>query len=528
MTNQNHLPVFILCIPLILLASGCATKEVHLWPILDVAPDPLNDSDQSEPQNTEVLSHGSRVRALWPIFELDTTGSAAKHAVRPIYSYNGEDKEGSVFWPLVRFGFKGEDDHFFHLFPLYFNGRKGGKSWNVFFPLAGKLDGQKTGNWLFIFPYINREQGDKHFRGVVVPPLIFGKDAAADSKWGLILNYFYSEKPGESLYTFFPFFIKRSKVQEKPPEVVGAKTSRETVHDLFVLPFYYHHSVENESQQLESDFYLGPLYQRSLSPGYQKRAFGLVPWINFDEFYFTSILGWSSKNQNETEKKSLEIFPFYSTESDDNHYEHALPGLGLYRWSHQKTHMGVRGANRGWAWWPLFGIAQGFDNDSREPNGRSGWRALAGLLRYSKNISQHNLSLLFPLHEVSGNDKKQHHRFWPLYRYSSSDKKTEFSALAEIFASRKSSELTSDFRFLLHPISYQGIESGDYDFRFLWKLIEARSAKGESIKAFNPFFYSRSTPDESRTLFMGGLFGWGRDGEDRFTRVFWGFNFPRP
>lgn len=515
----------ILFLAMIWIGGGCANKPVRLWPVLDVTPGRMAAPAVSDRRNSEKTDQGRRVRALWPIFELDTTGSAAKHALRPIYSYDGETKEGSVVWPIVRFGFESDDDRYFQLLPLYFKGRKDGNSWHALIPLAGALKHEHAGNWLFLFPYIDMEKGRRYLRGALAPPLLFGGDAANDSNWRLILNYFHSEKPGTSIQAFAPFFAKSSHLRESSPANPESGPVPERSRELFVLPFYYHRTVEKESRRLESEFFLGPLYQRSWGADYEKRSFGLVPWLDFDGLFVTSLLGWSSKERNGTQNKTTEIFPFFSRDVEGPNHKHALPGLGLSWWNHKTPHLGVSGPNRGWAWWPIVGSTRGWEEGSREPNERFGWRGLAGLIRRSKDGSRRNLSLLFPLHDVSETRTMKHHRLWPLYRYTARETKTDFSALAEIVSIRKSSEWKSDLLFLLHPISYQSAESGDYDFRLFWKLLEVRSVQGESTKALNPIFHHFAGPDQSLSLFLGGLFGWGHDGDERFTRAFWFFDF---
>jgi hypothetical protein len=509
------------------LAGGCATGEVHLWPVVDIEKKTELAQPAPAEEGSKEAASGYQVRVLWPIFELDTTGQGIKHAVRPLYSYDGVKKRGSILWPVVFYGFRSQEDRYLALVPLYFGGREGKQTWKVLFPLAGRFEGADYRRY-FILPFLDSQKDDAHFRGLLLPPLLFGKDDHDHSRWGVILNYLYGDKPGASHHVLFPIVFHWSEVETNSARSEATSEEPPVSCHLLMPPIFYRNTKEAPSGRLEAKLYLLPLYCHSWGPQRQRYAIGVLPWMDFEGVAATSLLGWSHDLRKNRQKKEFEAFPFYASGRDGDNFEYKISGLGLSCWRSEDTHLGVPGRNRGWAWWPVFGHATGIDAATSEPNDQSGWRALGGLTRYTQSDSRYNLALLWPVQEISRKGGKRHNRFWPLYRYSADERKTEFIALAEIFSYRRDVELRSGIRFLLHPVSYQRTEEGDHDFRFLWKLVESRAEKGRSITALNPLFYHRSSPEASRDLILSGLLGCGRDGESRFIRLFWFVDIPLP
>lgn len=182
------------CLLPLLLAAGCASERINLWPIYYQAPERIEGTDGQTKMVRE---------ALGPIFSWETRKGRHYHAVRPFYNYEWNARKGlsrlQYLWPLGVF-YRREGDVWQHrllpifshhelqekstgrerangfLLPFFFWGRRPQGGYFAVFPVGGLLRGVLGDSFSFVlFPLFSRYvRGDYTRYDVLWPVFSWG------------------------------------------------------------------------------------------------------------------------------------------------------------------------------------------------------------------------------------------------------------------------------------------------------------------------------------------------------------------
>ncbi len=472
-----------------LLGSGCVSPgELHLWPLFDL----------DRPYGGQ---HRYQLQLLWPLVNVDTTGEKASHAVRPLYSYDGNTRSGTVLLPLL--WYRWNSPEYLHLAPIYWStrGPAQGDYFTHLWPLVGSWRQGNDEGWLAAGGwFFHMESATERLDGMAVPPMFYQRSKDKDAYRYLALNYYRSHTPYSDAYTLFPLLWWETSGK------AGKSYRRRELFPLF--------SVEEQQGDYRRTRLLWPLVS------WEQRADG------YDHHLLAYLINWGKSSDS----RYSTVLPFYGHSRSPERETLLIPPLLFYRsaWQQSRGMSGQEGY-----WWPWVGWRRRFDaaEDGSQRVFEDRVSFLSGVVRYTRYPFQNGweISPLWPLVQLRHFPEQTHHRLWPLYRYDAYARprnEQHIHALAELVAIRHAERMSGDLSFLLRPFTYQSTPGGDYELRVLWKLFEARRQGPATRWGLNPLFYFRRDPQSERKLFLGGLVGYGRDQEQRFLRLFWFIDLP--
>ncbi len=215
-------------VPLALLAQGCATERLNLWPLYYQESEPLEGTAGPVERKT--------VEVLYPFFSLETDARRNYHVLRPLY--NLEKKDGvcqvQYLWPLglyynepgnkwqlrllplfshsvVQRPLTGEKAAHGFVFPIVFWGRRPPHgAYFAVFPVGGVLKGVLGDSFTFVlFPLYSRYCKDDYTRHDVIWPFFSLGNSRNGQKSALRIwpLYVHSRRKGvyDRHYLLWPF-----------------------------------------------------------------------------------------------------------------------------------------------------------------------------------------------------------------------------------------------------------------------------------------------------------------------------------
>ncbi|MEM7232209.1 MAG: hypothetical protein AAF517_08550 [Planctomycetota bacterium] len=513
MTNPRATLLLTLVI-LASLLSGCSlSREIRLWPLIDL--------DRSPPNHDGTDTAGIDLDLVWPFFGLNTQGPIRSH-LWPVYGVDTGSGDGWFASWLIHYSTGTRKS--FTAFPFYWWGQVGETSWHYLIPIAGQTRTPHEST-TFVVPYVAHENREYSVKGLLVPPILMGKAAERDEGWLWAINTLRFWEPDASSTYFFPFASW------------GGEDSEDRQGSWFwVFPSFYHEERVRDGRE-ESETAFWPLLSRVDTRDDQGLEFGLVPTWTFDGPRLRKVLGWRERSDSRGAARGFESFPLYAQREvfsdrealesggDPIGEEWRVPLVGFATWSGVRWKNGVSAESDGWALWPWYSRSTSEGTIDGDAQRAVHTRALAGLIRTDHDPdTSSRWSVLYPFQEAERHSSGHSHRLWPLYRYRSEGGQRSLVTVGELLGVRRGDDIDESPLFFLHPISYQSTPGGDYDFRLLWKWIESRKKGPKTKWALHPLVYRRDEPDQERSLLLGGLIGLGRDRDREFLRLLWLFD----
>ncbi|MEM7166555.1 MAG: hypothetical protein AAF581_13900 [Planctomycetota bacterium] len=567
--ERRWLAVASLCVGLS--CSGCTSKEVRLWPLVDI----------ERPRGS---TGGVHAEVLWPFIELDTTDDT-DFAVRPLLAYDSGRGKGSFLWPLGWFDVK---NFGFSLWPLYswkrwneatrsghhfvlpFGGyrqRGDARSWWVGPGLFGSYglgdDGEVDIALVPPFVSYRNEAGTERTLGALIPPFYYHKEA--DERSLLLLNYYNHRSPTESSDVLFPLLwwqqrqvsgrehwhrelfplLGWSQVTDPSLDEPVRRTRMRALWPLCSIEWGPEATSSHILALIGWRYHLGELVSHRVLPFYAKgREYSAVPILGYGT--------WDRRTEGAVGEQGSGwvAWPFmrrsqhfFREEPTDvwqrSRYDWSFV-LDLVGWGHQYDRQG-EWKRVGHHVWPLYeydtwAVPADVAQDPAEDKENAGEQDVsaratslhmfAGLLRRETGPDRSEFAFPYPLAAYERTQLSTRHRLWPLYRYSATGEHrddVEFTALAELISVRHGVDISEGPEVLLRPFSYQRTAGGDHELRLFWKLFESSRRGSERRWGLHPLLYQRSSEKDSAWYLLGGLLGRIHDQQGSRTRLLWLF-----
>ncbi len=370
---------------------GPAERTDVLWPLVSV-----RESLSGDPPKTD---------SFLPLFVHSSSPAGTRWGLRPLFDVEsrvtdeGPVSDTDLLFPVFK-SRTAPGDVRLEIRPIWWQGRRGERSWLDVFPVYWSESGAESSSTLVLPSYYRREE-EGEVRDLHLWPF-----------WGM-----HAEGTLRRDWTLFPFF---SIARDPEKELLEWDAPFPLIH--------YGRSKDSSSVRVI------PLYVREASPG--KSLTVVVPfWAHGEEGMdeeWTSWLGPMWIGIRDGKRTSTDVlWPLFRTESDPKGWSaHLFPVLWLDRRGEEDAYTHV---------WPLFGTSV---------NGK--WREVSTafpFFTYGWDGGSWSLDAPFPIVHAASRPKGWDARVWPLFDIEEREKRSEGSVLL-LLARWDSSEKASDFRVL--------------------------------------------------------------------------------
>jgi len=549
-------------------ASESTYPRLTLWPL-------AYHSSSAESSTTDIL---------WPFWHQQRRGSEESWQLRPeLFTYTIDPardyRRADTLFRTIRFE-RTDEDHWNHLFPVYWQGNEGERDWFHLWPLYGQWsenNGKKGRTTLWPFFTYRSNSNSEDWSGNYFWPLgnnwregeasggrllpLYWWRTEPERRAGFVVPYYWDRRPEEQSNGIFPLWYRQIAPDARFNQIGLYLGYRSEAHEFDALiPFGFRQSKGEEEFQL-----LLPFWLRSIRGNSETTA--LMPfWLEHQSprrsfqalfpFYWNGSEGNSQlrlliplhgKFRDEVTETSL-WFPFYFHHRDDEldsdlHYY--FPVYGRYQrgetideryylfplYAHSvDTGIGYESGN---VLWPMFHY---------DRSGEKDYQAWALPFFWSKRSDEQRLSMALALYWSSERPSAGFTLMAPVYWDSYSQTGSQRHILPFYSDVRRSDGWRK--RFYLGPLAIRtdnpniGLSQTD----ILWPLISRRKKETQEHTRVLPFYWNDQGP--TRQLALGSaaglppyyvhykkideeihhlwpFYGVNRDSDYRETSVFW-------
>ena len=317
------------------------------------------------------------------------------------------------------------------------------------------------------WPFYSRiEKGSYREWGGLYPLIRFGRDPQNNVELDQFLLYYRKQQQDRSFTTFFPVYFGRQEGRERSTWVLPLYYSRSddtTLRTVNLIPPYYHNKEPGEET-----LHVWPFYSEIEKGSYREYGFlyplfrhGRDPEKQYEFDYY--LLYYRKQEEGRT---FTTFFPLWWHKDAGTATTDAIPFL---HWYEHDRESGSKDLSLFWIVPPQL-----------------------SLFRYTREGTT------------------VHHRFFPLYSYTSDEERhvSNWSILWFLFSYESEGEFSSQSGFLWKVITFERKDAENYDFRFLWRFIRKSRTPTLSTVEFNPIFYSEEDAEKgSYWAILGGLIG---------------------